>query len=77
MSETHEPTWYQEGQKRLHQLQRDCWGFHSPELKKHPLCDACTIKLCRQIAVLERDRAASFVDSLGHPELAARIRLLP
>lgn len=78
-SESHEPWWYKEEQLQIHKLQRDCWGFHPPEVKdpKHQLCDACIVKIFQRVAATERDRAASFVESLGHPELAARIRGLP
>jgi hypothetical protein len=68
------PDWYKERQKQNHEMQRTCWGFHAPELKKHPLCDRCLIDILQQIAVTERDRAIAFVQHLGFHDVAKRMR---
>lgn len=75
--ETFAPDGYRQSQKQLIDFQRTCWGFHAPELKKHPLCDSCTVLLLAKIAQTERDRAAAFVEAHGHPELAALLRRMP
>lgn len=71
-----EPEWYKARQQAIWGIQRDCFGYCPPELKRkdQQLCSKHYIATLTALAQCERDRAADFIDQQGHPELADMVR---